>query len=245
MPTSSDFLFQAAEVAGLEPRWETEYGVFSIDVHGSRVMLFQSYTPLNSQLSGYYSRNKHLTKLFIQKLGLPTIPYSLPQTHEELMIFFSTHAPVIAKPLESFRGKGVEYIDSETKLKTVEFAHRMFEKYIEGDEYRYLVLNQEVIAVQKRELITPRMNFGQKKRTTIEKDQWQAQLVHQAVSLAKVMELSFCAVDFIVTSRNEYILEVNSAPGLRPFHQPDNGSPVLVAPLLLQALLATYKVASI
>ncbi len=234
---SSQALFAAAEKLQLQPRWVTPYGLFVATRNNVALYFFASKTILNSQLASYLSTNKHATRVILEEHHLPNIPFCTPQSMEELETFFDQHHSIVCKPTLGQRAENVLLIKDKKELAKIQFEVNIFEKYIAGPEYRYLVLQGKVIAVHQKtkELFSP----GELQRISFPAKEWDPQLVQYALHACKVIgDLRFAAVDFKVNAQGEaFILEVNSAPAIWRFGAPDKGPAVPVAELLVQATL--------
>jgi glutathione synthase/RimK-type ligase-like ATP-grasp enzyme len=232
---SAGILFKEAEKLGLKPKLLTEYGVFLVEVSRKKIYLFDGRTILNNQMAAYIAENKHVTRLILQKEQLPNIPFLLPETYEEAVDFLHVHEQLILKPTLGTNAEGVYLIDSETKLKNYDLTARIMEKYIAGREFRYLVLDNEVIAVHERQH-TGEINVKQNvRRISYPEETWDTELTEVAKKTSRALNLRFSAVDFLITSENAaFILEVNSAPGIAWFHEPSEGPAVNVAKMILE-----------
>jgi len=214
----------------------------SIQIKGIERYLFMSKTLLNTQISSYLSANKHATRVILDRHGLRNIPYCSPATLNELATFFETHQPIIAKPTMGQRAEGILVINEAAELSHVPLSGMIFEKYISGPEVRYLVLKDQVIAVQQKVFETEIYSPENSKRVSFPPEEWNLELSQVAKKVANILELGFCAVDFKQDQDKKwYLLEVNSAPALWRFEEPDEGPAVAVSELLLKAIVkATY-----
>lgn len=103
---------------------------------------------------------------------------------------------------------------------------------------RYLLLD-DVIAVHQSEYGISVAETRDLKRISYPEDTWDSKLATLSLRIAKVLGLQFAAVDYLIDLDQQiYILEVNSAPGLKWFHAPSTGPSVDVASLFLQAMAA-------
>lgn len=237
---SAQLFYDEAEQMGLQPRWLTKYGLFSFEVAGHTEYVFYGRTSLNSQVSSYLATNKHTTRMILQQHGLPNIPFLLPASLPEAQDFLMRHTKIVAKPTLGQKSQDVHFIESTDQLAHVDLSDKLLEKYIEGVEYRYLVLNDEVVAARRKE--HPPQDLVNVRRISLAREEWDEQLITTALQVAKVLGLQFAAVDFLVdVSGNAFVLEVNSAPGISWVHQPDEGPSVNVAKLLLDQIIATQK----
>ncbi len=240
---SSQLLFDQAKLMGLQPQWETDYGLFSViapsQATAKRQYFFHTNLNLNGELSRVLVKNKHFARLILEENGFENIPYILPASLEELAIFFDEHQPIICKPLLGQQSQNVKLIASKEDLKNCSMEMTFFEKYIEGSEHRYLVLNDEVIAVQKKELKPTSDQPWKLFYTGLEKNQWNETLIKMSLEVAALFQLNWAGVDFIVDQEGKgWILEVNSAPGIVKIHNPDAGVSVNAAKLIWQAIFS-------
>ncbi len=239
---SARILFEEAQKMGLYPEWLTDYGLFSIKVEGNIHYIFYSNSILNNQLSYYLARNKHITRVLIEKNHLPNIPFLLPQSKEEVYQFLDHHKVIIAKPTMGSRSQDIHLIEHKKEIDSSNIFEYIFEKYIKGKEMRYLVLNNQVIGVLEKVYDTPINDPNVVERTSFSRDQWDTNLVEISLSIMNILGLKFGAVDFLIDRDNKnYILEVNSAPALRRFDKPTSGPSVNASRQLLEATIKKSK----
>lgn len=123
------------------------------------------FLPFNSTTSAKLSRDKDLTKEILRKAGINTPKGFLVGKWEDVLRLLQDRElsfPLVAKPNTEALGKGVVAdIKDENELKTAftrlasEFEEILVEQFIEGDDYRFMVFQCEVLAVAKR--IQPRV----------------------------------------------------------------------------------------
>lgn len=249
--TSSQILFAEAEKLGLNPRWENDYGLFSVELPHSeknknnlptREFFFHTNLNLNGERARFLCKNKHFTRLVLAQANFTNIPYCLPASRLELEQFFEEHQPIICKALLGQQSQNVKLVLTKKQLDECSLNLTFFEKFIKGVEYRCLVLQDEMIAVQRKEL-----------RPTLS-DPWQLfyinldtaeqdddvlikKLMIEAKKIVQVFNLKWAGIDFIVEENdNFWILEVNSAPGIVKIHYPDEGATINAAKKIWQAI---------
>lgn len=240
---STTALFAAAQKLGLSPTLVTNYGLMTVIFKGIEQYLFVSKTIVNTQLAAYLTANKHATRTVLATHNLPNIPFLTPQSLSELAAFFEQHGQIVAKPTLGQRAEGVRMIRHQTELhqySTAELKNHIFEKYLAGRELRYLVLDDQVIAVQEKVYPGEIYQPGSSTRTSFARSAWDPQLLRDAVKICQVLGLGFGAVDFKVTDQQYLVLEVNSAPALWRFEEPDQGPSVPVCQLLLEATMKRW-----
>lgn len=237
---SSQLLFEGAAKLGLNPVWETDYGLFSVKLPSQpdRQFFFHSSFNFNGELSRVLTRNKHFTRLILDQHLVNNIPYLLPQSRDQLQEFFKKHQPLICKPLLGKQSQGVKLIKTQKELEGCSLHLTFFEKYIKADEYRCLILQDEVIAMQRKLLKPTPANPWELHYINLEKQDWLQNLASEALRIAKIFQLGWAGIDFLVEeSGRSWLLEVNSAPGFVKVHQPDEGESINVCSLVWQELL--------
>lgn len=234
-----ELLFAAAKQQGLKPRWLSRQGGLIAwggpEKHG---YLLYGHLSLNSQLASKLARDKHLTHLVLADQGLPAIPYLIPGSKEDLEAFLREQGAIVVKPVRDTKPKRAHLIRTSADLAAWEMGPGMIaEKYVQGTEWRYLVLNGEVLAVHERRY-AGELNLGEERRISYAKEQWDRRLLELSLAIAQAFGLNFCAVDFLVTEAGQpFVLEVNSAPGLGAFHYPDAGPSLDLATQVVANLL--------
>lgn len=232
-----ELLFSCALEMGMKPKWLTKH-LFSVVTPGGEQHVFYTKSILNSHISVILANNKFLTRTLLEQHSLPNIPYCKPSNFDEAKLFLDKHGRVIAKPLHGFGARDINLINQPEEMAHLKFGKYIFEKYILGREMRYLILNGQVIAVHESDYGTSLKASRELKRISYKPEEWNLELTNLTQKIAKVVNLSFAAIDFIVQNDGTiYILEVNCAPGLKWFHSPSSGPAVNVANLFLQAVL--------
>lgn len=233
MNNSSKYIFEAAEELGLSPEYVADYGLILIKYEGRDIYFFNSISDLNSSVASYIAKNKHTTRVILEKNNLPNISFIMPETQEEAIEFLREHKKIMVKPTYGSNSVGINVITDEEELRSLDLSESILEKFIIGEEYRYLVLDGRVIAVH---YCIPDFENKTTKRISLSSQDWDLGMVEQATETAKVMGLRFASVDFL---RDEklHILEVNSAPGISSYYTPDEGEKVNVGKLLIEAVI--------
>lgn len=170
---------------------------------------------------------------------MKNIPFALPHTHAAALLFLREHGTIIAKPVSGSGACDIHIITTADQLAALNIKKYILEKYIVGKELRYLVLNDVVIGVQRSEYGKSVAKDRPLQRISYPAKTWNQTLTTAATHTAQILGLKFAAVDFIIdTGGTAYILEVNTAPGLKWFHAPTSGPAIDVAGQFLEALLA-------
>jgi glutathione synthase/RimK-type ligase-like ATP-grasp enzyme len=228
---------------GLCPAWLImPGGPFVITTQAGEKYINAEFSTLNSQLSASLSKNKNLTRIILGRHGLPNIPFARPKTLQQAELFLIEHGTIVVKPLKGMGSRDIHIVTNMGQLAGLDITKYIFEKYIAGKEMRYLVLNGNVIAVHQSEYGTSVESTRVLQRISYCKDDWDAGLDAMSVGIATIFKLGFTAIDYLIDAAGRvYVLEVNSAPGLKWFHAPSEGPPVDVAQLFMDALMISDK----
>lgn len=235
MNNSSKYIFDAAEKLGLTPEMVADYGLIRIKYNGQDIYFFNTISDLNSSVASYIAKNKHTTRVVLEKNNLPNIPFVMPESDDEAIEFLSEHKKIMVKPTYGANSVGIKIIENEDELRKLDLSESILEKFIIGEEFRYLVLDGKVIAVH---FCIPDFETNKTKRISIKENEWDTEMLETAIKTAEVIGLRFASVDFLKDEDAKlHILEVNSAPGISRYYEPDEGEKVDVARLFIEANL--------
>ena len=237
---SANLLFNEAVKKNLNPKRLSKYGLFVINVKGSSFPVFYSSSILNTQLASTIATNKYSTRLILDENDLPNIPYCLPEDMASAAAFLNKHKSIIAKPTLGKHSTDIHLIKNKAELEGLNLRTYILEKYIEGKELRILILNHQVIAVHEKLYPAAINNPETVTRVSYPKSTWPKQICEVALAAAKSIGLNFCAVDFLINDKDFYILEINSAPGLRWFQKPSSGPTINIASIFLDETIKAF-----
>jgi glutathione synthase/RimK-type ligase-like ATP-grasp enzyme len=234
---TAELLFRGARDRGLQPSWITPNGVFAIAVNDREQYVNFARSPLNSQASASLARDKYLTRRILERHDMQNIPFTRPKSHVEALQFLRDHDKIVAKPVTGSGARDIHVITTAEQLQRLTITRYILEQYIAGTELRYLVLNDEVIGVHRSDYGTSVAMDRPLQRISYPAARWSPTLTATSLKAAAVLGLKFAAVDYLVDeSGHAYILEVNTAPGLKWFHAPTSGPAIDVAGQLLEAV---------
>lgn len=229
---------------GLQPDWVTSGGMFAVTIDGNEHYINFARSPLNSHTSASLAKNKYLTRRILERHNIDNIPFARPQKHADAESFLLLHQKIVAKPVAGSGARNIHIITTTDQLRDLELKKYIFEKYITGWEVRYLILDGVVIGVHRSEYGASVAASRPLQRISYPPTAWNQELVSSSLRIASILDLNFAAVDYLVeTSGHAYVLEVNSAPGLKWFHAPTQGPAVDVAGQFLETIRQLKKVA--
>lgn len=223
---------------GLQPTWVTPYGLFAILVDGQEKYINFARSPLNSHSGMSLAMNKYFTRLVLERQGLQNIPFLQAHSHAEAETFLQVHGKIITKPIKGSGARDIHIITAAKQLLELEeIDGYILEKYIAGEEWRYLILNGEIIGVHRSEYGESVEETRPLQRISYPRSAWNQTLTTSSLHIARALDLNFAAVDYLIDATGHaYVLEVNTNPGLKWFHAPTSGPVVDVARLFMEAL---------
>ncbi|MHC1716674.1 MAG: hypothetical protein AB9915_02180 [Candidatus Dojkabacteria bacterium] len=124
--------------------------------------IINTVTPLTSSPSTTICKRKQLTNLILSKVGLP-VPYQENiSSAVDAIKFFNKYKDIVIKPTQQLGGHGVSILPQteENVIKAYNIAFEssnsktnnkvIAEEFIQGENYRFLVVGEKVIGVVRR-----------------------------------------------------------------------------------------------
>ena len=184
---------------------------------------------VNSRQAISICADKYRTSLRLSDYGIKQ-PVSVlvtdPENSMEAFEQLEEKFPVILKTLRGSKGVGVLFIESERALDSIvqllnkqdEDSDILLQQYVKTDwDARVLVLNGQVLASMKREVIPGDFRSNVSQGAGVSKLELTEVEVEESLKAAKAVDGLFVAVDFIPAKNREkeppYIIEVNSSAG--------------------------------
>lgn len=132
-------------------------GMILTKKNGLHAFIYKSATSLNNHSSRIISHSKVFTVKFLRQAGIPTSEQYRIKTLEGLQEVFTQVKDIVVKPADSKGGNGVTMLPSNEELQLAfEFAKKysntiIVERYIPGENYRFLVLDDKVLSIVHRD----------------------------------------------------------------------------------------------
>lgn len=124
--------------------------------------IINTATPLTTTTGATICKRKQLTNLILRTHNIP-VPIQINlNTEEEAIDFFNKYKDIVIKPIRQLGGKGVSILPQteEDVKKDFQIAYEdskiegnckvIGEQFIEGENYRFLVLGDKVIGIVRR-----------------------------------------------------------------------------------------------
>lgn len=159
--TSAQLIYQAAINEGIDARIESSrFNLFSMILNGNRVFVKGTNLPINSQTSCLIANNKFLSKKIFRQRDIATPKSWLVNNTKKAqrMIIKKDLFPCVIKPINGAHGNEV-YANIQTQeelqgvvsqLESLGRKNLLIEEYINGVDYRLLVVGSKVVAVTER-----------------------------------------------------------------------------------------------
>ncbi len=238
-----ELLFRCAQQMQLNPVWLTPLDVFSITIDGKEQYINFAHSPLNSDVGVSLAKNKYVTRRILEKHAMENIPFILPGMLREAEAFMKLHETIVAKPVAGAGGRDIHIITELAQLVELQVNEYILEKYIAGQELRYLLLDGKIVGVHRSEYGTSVSEDRLLERISYPQALWDPALVALSQRIADVLNLKFAAIDYLIdASGRVYILEVNTMPGFKWFHAPSSGPVVDIARLFLESIVEKMRV---
>ena len=184
---------------------------------------------VNSRQAISICSDKYRTSLRLSDYGIKqpkSVLVTDPENSMEAFEQLEEKFPVILKTLRGSKGVGVLFIESERALDSIvqllnkqdEDSDILLQQYVKTDwDARVLVLNGQVLASMKREVIPGDFRSNVSQGAGVSKLELTEVEVEESLKAAKAVDGLFVAVDFIPAKNREkeppYIIEVNSSAG--------------------------------
>lgn len=125
--------------------------------------IHKSLTPINDSVAYVISTYKSICSKFLDQNGIPVPKQKKVKNHKDIKAFVreTGNNRIVVKPSKGFGGKGITILPDENEYEeSFEIANKkslsksknrvVVEEYIEGSDYRIMVLGDKVIAAAKR-----------------------------------------------------------------------------------------------
>jgi len=132
-------------------------GMWIITKNDNRVFFYKSMTPLVRSSARIVSHNKIWANQFLSETKVINVPeQTIVKNIEALKVIYSQWKKIVVKPFNGMGGNGITVLPKESELaQSFTFAQNIsktviVERYIPGDNYRFLVLGNKVLSVIHR-----------------------------------------------------------------------------------------------
>lgn len=136
---------------------DEETNLFALTFGGRTIRCRESLSELTSAVALGICDDKRLAWKLVSEAGIAVPAQRVVGSMEESLDFLEEHGRVVVKPARGEQGAGVsvDVRDSATLARAIERAKHhaervLLEEYVEGDDLRVVVINQEIVAAAIR-----------------------------------------------------------------------------------------------
>lgn len=140
---------------------DAEAGLFTLSFGGRAISCRESLCDMTSAVAMSRCMDKSLTHRLLQRGGLNVPDQIAVGPQGDPLAFLARHGRVVVKPSEGEQGKGVfvdlrteEQVKSAVEQASVLSDVVLMEQFVEGDDLRIIVINNEVVAAAIRKPAT-------------------------------------------------------------------------------------------
>lgn len=156
------YYLEAADYLGIEYKVLVKGLLASFRYKDKHWHIINTVTPLVPATSTTICKRKHLTNIVLAEKGLPVPKQTVILSPIDAIKFYGEYKDIVIKPTQQLGGAGVTILPQteEQVLKAYEKALKetqskskskvIAEEFIHGENYRFLVLDNEVIGVVRR-----------------------------------------------------------------------------------------------
>lgn len=156
------YYLEAADELGIEYKIIVKSLLARFEYQGKHWFIINTVTPLTPTTSTTICKRKHLTNLVLKEAGIPVPEQENLYSHIDAIKAFARFKDVVIKPTEQLGGAGVTILPQteEQVLKAYDIALEesksktenkvIAEEFIHGENYRFLVVGDNVVGVVRR-----------------------------------------------------------------------------------------------
>ena len=156
------YYLEAADILGIKYKVLVHRLLAKFEHQDKVWFIINSVTPLTNSPSSTIAKRKHLTNLVLAEAGLP-VPKQFPiDSPIDAIKFFDIYKRIVIKPAQQLGGIGITLLPNTEQdvLKAFELAKEknrsksntkvLGEEFIDGDNYRLLVVGKKVVGAVRR-----------------------------------------------------------------------------------------------
>lgn len=156
------YYLEAADHLGIEYKILAKGLLADFKYEDKHWHIINTVTPLIPATSTTICKRKHLTNIVLAERGLPVPKQTVILSPIDAIKFYGEYKDIVIKPTQQLGGAGITILpqNEEQVLKAYEKALKetqsksknkvIAEEFIHGENYRFLVLDNEVIGVVRR-----------------------------------------------------------------------------------------------
>ena len=156
------YYIEAADILNIKYKVVVPSLMAKFETNGKHWYIINTATPLTNTTSTTIAKRKNLTNMVLSDFHIP-VPKQTPLlSKHDAVDFFNQYKDIVIKPSQQLGGKGVTLLprDEGQVIRAYKYAlkeskaksdHKVIgEEFIEGENYRLLVLGNNVIGIVRR-----------------------------------------------------------------------------------------------
>lgn len=156
------YYIEAADILNIKYKIVVPSLMAQFESNDKHWYIINTATPLTNTTSTTIAKRKNLTNIVLSNFDIP-VPKQVPLLNkQEALNFFKQYTKIVIKPSQQLGGKGVTLLpkDKGQVIKAYKYALKeskaksdykvIGEEFIEGENYRLLVLGDKVIGIVRR-----------------------------------------------------------------------------------------------
>lgn len=156
------YYLEAADILGIQYEVVNKSLMARFEKDKKHWFIINTATPLTNTTSTTIAKRKKLTNQVLEKAGIPVPKQKSLLSKEDAIQFFNEYNKIVVKPGQQLGGTGVTLLPQNTRevVKAYKLAYQkskaddnsrvLGEEFIEGENYRFLVVGDSVAGIVRR-----------------------------------------------------------------------------------------------
>ena len=155
------YYLEAADILAVPYRVFVRSLMARFEYNGKSFFIINTATPLTNTTSTTIAKRKNLTNIVLSNAGIPVPQQRILNNKDDAIQFFNEYRNIVIKPTQQLGGIGVTLLPKDKRQVERAFKHAyskshgkdtrvIGEEFIEGENYRLLVVGDSVIGAVRR-----------------------------------------------------------------------------------------------
>jgi len=140
-----------------EPLLEGCEDFLKLSVGDKQIIINKTRSHRLPLIAGLLAKNKQACNMLLREQGMPVPSYIvIPEMGSDAVAFLNRYGSIVVKPLDASSSVGVtldvrtaDELEAAIRLASVHGSSIMLQQYVTGIDYRVLIINGEVVAVNQ------------------------------------------------------------------------------------------------
>ncbi|HBB64613.1 hypothetical protein A3K02_00975 [candidate division WS6 bacterium RIFOXYD1_FULL_33_8] len=156
------YYLEAADILGIKYTVITHSLMAKFESNNKHWYIINTATPLTNTTSTTIAKRKNLTNQVLSYSNIPVPKQMMLKNSKEALSFFEQYKDIVIKPSQQLGGNGVSLLPKNKKQTEKAFKHAykqskakdenkvIGEEFIQGQNYRFLVVGDSVVGIVRR-----------------------------------------------------------------------------------------------